>query len=184
MTQCNNIQSTINHRTVFRQQFTQQFYECSVMWNVNRFQREVPGLSAAPSPKCPVCSGRCLYLATCITLRKLCVFDTFWLFTMHTCTDSHTLTLVLANCTNEESKMPLYQHHWIKICHGKVRYEQSPVKKIYYLPLLPPLSLPLPLLWTAKVQKDFSCCLEGKVGYNIKVRYARTGLHSIKKQGK
>lgn len=125
----NNIQSTINHRTVFRQQFTRQFYECSVMWNVNRFQREMPGLSAAPSPKCPVCSGRCLYLATCITLRELCGFDTFWLFTMHTCTDTHTLTLVLTNCTNEEINMLLYQHHWIKICCGKVRYEQSSVKK-------------------------------------------------------
>lgn len=140
MTQCNNIQSTINHRTVFRQQFTQQFYECSVMWNVNRFQREVPGLSAAPSPKCPVCSGRCPYLATCITLRKLCVFDTFWLFTMHTCTDSHTLTLVLANCTNEESKMPLYQHHWIKSVMVKSDMSRVLLKK-FITCLCFPLSL-------------------------------------------
>lgn len=89
MTQCNNIQLTINHRTVFRQQFIQQFYKCSVMWNANRFQREMPGLSAAPSPKYPACSGKCLYLATLITLRKLCVFDTFWSFTMHMCTNAH-----------------------------------------------------------------------------------------------
>lgn len=139
----NNIQSTINHRTVFRQQFTRQFYECSVIWNVNRFQREMPGLSAAPSPKCPVCSGRCLYLATCITLRKLCGFDTFWLFTMHTCTDTHTHSFSL---TVQMKKSICYYISTTGLKSVVLKSDMSRVllKKKYYLPLLPSLSLPLP----------------------------------------
>lgn len=74
MTQRNNSQSKIANRTGFRQQLTLQFYECSVMWNVNRFQREMPGVSVAPIGTCPVCSGRCLYLVMLTTLKKqLCV---------------------------------------------------------------------------------------------------------------
>lgn len=146
------------------------------MWNVNRFQREMPGLSAAPSQKCPVCSGRCLYLPTLITLIKLRVFDTFWSFTTHMWTDAHTLTLVLTNCTNEESKMPLYQHHWIKIYYDKVRYVQSSVKKkkiSVSASASPSLSLFHFLHYgLLRFKKIFTCCLESKVVYNIKIRYA------------
>lgn len=74
MTQCNNFPLKIADRTDFRQQFTLQFYECPVMWNVNGFQREMPGLSVAPSGMCPVCSGRCLYLAMLTTLKKRRIF--------------------------------------------------------------------------------------------------------------
>lgn len=70
MTQCNNFQLKIGNRTDFRQQFTRQFYKCLVMWNVNRFQREMLGLSVAPSGMCPGCSRRCLYLVMLTTLKK------------------------------------------------------------------------------------------------------------------
>lgn len=154
MTQCNNIQSTINHRTVFSQQFTQQFHECSVMWNVNRFQREMPGLSPAPSPKCPVCPGRCLYLATFITLRKLW----FWYLLiihpahMHRYTHTHSHSFLLT-VQMKKARCHYMSTTELKSIMVKVSYEQSSVKKNHYLTLLPPLSLPLLSLWTAKVQK-------------------------------
>lgn len=163
MTQCNNIQSTINHRTVFRQQFTQQLHECSRwcgMWTGFREKCLDFLLHQAQSA---LCSGRCLYWATLITLRKLCVFDTFWSFTMHMCTDTHTLTLILANCTNEA------RCHYISTTELKsvmVKSDMSRVmlKKNHYLPLFPPLSLPLPSLWTAKGQKDFYLLFGGESG--------------------
>lgn len=135
MTQCNNIQSTVNHRTVFRQQFTQQFYECSVMWNVNRFQREMPGLSAAPSPKCPRCSGRCLYLATCITLRKLCGIDTFWLFTIHTHSHSFLLTV----------QMKKARCHYISTTELKPVMVKSDMSRVLLKKFISCLCIPLSL---------------------------------------
>jgi len=70
MTKWDNFQSKIASGADFRQQFTLQFYVCSVMWNVNRFQRGTPGLSLAPSGMCPVCSGRSLYLVMLTALKK------------------------------------------------------------------------------------------------------------------
>lgn len=90
MTQCNNFQLKIANRTDFRQQFTRQFYECSVMWNVNRFQRETPGLSVAPSGMCPGCSGRCLYLVMLTALKKPTLWGVFNCSPCTPCTDTHT----------------------------------------------------------------------------------------------
>lgn len=168
MIQCNNIQSTINHR----QQFTRQFYECSLMWNVNKFQREMPGLSAAPSPKCPVCSGRCLDLATHYIKKIL----RFWhlLIThrthVHRYTHTHTRSYQLYKWRKQDAIISASLN--LKSVMVKLDMCRVLFKKIQYLPLLPPPSLPLLLLRTAKVQKKFTCCLEGEVGCNIKVRYA------------
>lgn len=144
MTQCNNFQLKIANGTDFRQQFTLQFYECSVMWNVNRFQRETPGLSVAPSGMCPVCSGRCLYLVMLTTSKKpLGIF----FFNCSPCTHAqiHTrLHSFLLTVQMKKARRRYISTTELKSDTAKSDTSRVLLKEIDYLPLLPPLSLPLP----------------------------------------
>lgn len=144
MTQCNNFQSKIANRTDFRQQFSLQFYKCSVMWNVNRFQRETPGLSVAPSGMCPVCSGRCLYLGMLTTLNKLCICFLFCHCSPCTRAQVHTHShLFLLTVQMKKARHCYISTIELKSDMAKSDTSRVLLKETDYLPLLPCLSLSL-----------------------------------------
>lgn len=86
---------------------------------------------------------------------------------MHTCTDTHTLALVLA----KKARCRYISTIELKSDMAKSDSSRVLLKEIDYLPLplSPFYSLNYGLL---KFKKIFTCWLEGKMAYTIKVRYA------------